>query len=84
MQRGIGFDDPGNPFQSSLLLMNLFSKGGRKQQNIQMPADGRWVSNSKCDHFPSPRGGKRALSKFWLSWMKQKEVGARILSTEDF
>lgn len=28
MQQGIGFDDPGNPFQTSLLLMNLFFKGG--------------------------------------------------------
>lgn len=28
MQQGIGFDDPGNPFQPSLLLMNLFFKGG--------------------------------------------------------
>lgn len=49
MQQGIGFDDPGNPFQPSLLLMNLFFKGeeGRcsallmaNSEECKIPADG--------------------------------------------
>lgn len=49
MQQGIGFDDPGNPFQTSLLLMNLFFKGGggmecstdgKQQWSVEIPADG--------------------------------------------
>jgi len=41
MQQGIGFDDPGNPFHPSLLLMNLFFKSGGRCSTLVM------VNNSK-------------------------------------